>query len=77
MRPDAVAKSLADIPEAIRHIEEKTIPSDTDYKQIKGLRIEATQKLDAIRPLTVGQAARISGVSPADISVLLIWLGLQ
>ena len=68
-----------EIAEVARHarLEEKAIPQGTDYKQIKGLRIEAMQKLDAIRPLTVGQAARISGVSPADISVLLIWLGLQ
>ncbi len=50
------------------------LPADADYKKIAGLRLEAAQKLSALRPLTVGQAARISGVNPADISVLMIWL---
>lgn len=58
-------------------IESKRLPSDLDYKNIKGLRIEAAQKLESIRPLTVGQASRISGVNPADISVLLIYLGIR
>lgn len=65
--------------EVKRHakLEAHTLPQGIDYKGIKGLRIEAAQKLDAIRPLTVGQASRISGVSPADISVLLIYLGIH
>ncbi|MBQ8345894.1 MAG: tRNA uridine-5-carboxymethylaminomethyl(34) synthesis enzyme MnmG, partial [Clostridia bacterium] len=65
--------------EVRRHerLESKALPGDLDYKSIKGLRLEAAQKLDAVRPLTVGQAARISGVNPADISVLLIYLGLK
>ena len=58
-------------------LEERPLPQDIDYRQIKGLRIEAAQKLTAIRPLTIGQASRISGVNPADISVLLIHLGLH
>lgn len=58
-------------------LEELRMPEDIDYKAIKGLRIEAAQKLAAIRPVTLGQASRISGVSPADISVLLIRLGLK
>ena len=57
--------------------ESTKLPEDINYAEIKGLRIEAAQKLGKIRPLTVGQASRISGVNPADISVLLIWLGLQ
>ena len=60
-----------------RKLEEKALPNDLDYKAIRGLRLEAAQKLSAIRPRTVGQASRISGVSPADISVLLIYLGMK
>ena len=56
-------------------IESKRLPEDLNYKMIKGLRIEAAQKLDKFRPTTIGQASRISGVNPADISVLLIYLG--
>ena len=52
----------------------KKLPENIDYLSIDGLRIEARQKLDSIRPLSIGQASRISGVSPADISVLLIYL---
>ncbi len=55
-------------------LEEKPIPAGIDYDQLKGLRIEARQKLSAIRPQYIGQASRISGVSPADISILLIYL---
>ncbi len=58
-------------------LETKHLPSNLDYLSIKGLRTEAAQKLNAIKPLTVGQASRISGVNPADISVLLIYLGMK
>lgn len=60
--------------EQMRKLEEKHLPVDFDYTQITGLRLEAQEKLNKIKPLNIGQASRISGVSPADISVLLIWL---
>ena len=55
-------------------METRRIPNDINYNEIHGLRLEARQKLDKIRPDSLGQASRISGVSPADISVLIIWL---
>lgn len=58
-------------------LESKPLSPEINYKDIKGLRLEAAQKLDKIKPLTVGQASRISGVNPADISVLLIYLGIK
>ena len=60
--------------EKFKKLEDKKIPDNINYDDIKGLRIEAKQKLNKVRPLSVGQASRISGVSPADISVLLIYL---
>jgi len=60
--------------EKFRKLEQKILPKDIKYNTIKGLRLEARQKLDKIRPESVGQASRISGVSPADISVLLIYI---
>lgn len=63
--------------EKMRRLEEKRLPADLDYKTIKGLRLEAQEKLNKFRPLNVGQAGRISGVNPADVSVLLIWLASQ
>ncbi len=63
--------------EAMRKLEKKALEPDTDYSQIKGLRLEAIEKLNKIKPLSVGQASRISGVNPADINVLLIYLEQQ
>ncbi len=60
--------------EKMRRLEEKKLPENIDYKTIKGLRLEAQEKLNKHKPLNVGQAGRISGVNPADVSVLLIWL---
>lgn len=60
--------------EKARKLEQKALPSDVDYRTIKGLRLEAQEKLNKHKPLNVGQAGRISGVNPADVSVLLIWL---
>ena len=60
--------------ESFKKMEKKLLPEDINYEEIKGLRLEARQKLNKIKPYSVGQASRISGVSPADISVLLIFL---
>ena len=60
--------------ESFKKLEKKLLPEDLDYEEIKGLRIEARQKLNKVKPYSIGQASRISGVSPADISVLLVYL---
>ena len=60
--------------EKVRKLEGKILPEEWDYTEIKGITLEAQQKLNQIRPRSIGQASRISGVSPADISVLLIQL---
>lgn len=60
--------------EQFKKLEKKMLPSDIDYSEISNLRIEARQKLNLIRPVNIGQASRISGVSPADVSVLLVYL---
>ena len=60
--------------EQFKKLESRVLPDDIDYSSIRGLRIEARQKLDKIKPHSLGQASRISGVSPSDISVLIIWL---
>lgn len=71
-----IKKQLAQVGE-MRKMESKLLSSDLDYDQISGLRLEAKEKLNKVKPLNIGQASRISGVSPADISVLLIWLEQQ
>lgn len=71
-----IKRQQAMIDEAHR-LERKKLPQDINYAEITGLRLEAIEKLGKIRPESVGQASRISGVSPADISVLLIWLTKQ
>ncbi len=68
-----IQKQLKQV-EQVKKLENKLLPTDFDYTTIAGLRLEAQEKLNKIKPLNIGQASRISGVSPADISVLLIWL---
>ena len=60
--------------EGSKKLEKKLLPETLDYSKIKGIRLEARQKLNKYKPYSIGQASRISGVSPADISVLLIYL---
>ena len=69
-----IRRQLAEV-EKFAHLEAKKLPKDIDYTSVKGIRLEAQQKLNQIRPDSIGQASRISGISPADISVLLIYLG--
>lgn len=71
-----IRRQKADI-EEMRRLERKSLPVDIEYQTVKGLRLEAAEKLDKVRPENIGQAGRISGVSPADISVLLIWLAAR
>ncbi len=60
--------------ERAKKLEEKLLPKDINYSEISGLRLEAREKLERVRPVTLGQAGRISGVNPADITVLMVWL---
>ncbi len=71
-----IQKQLKQV-EQMKKLEKKQLPADFDYKQLGGLRLEAQEKLNKIKPLNIGQASRISGISPADVSVLLIWLASQ
>lgn len=71
-----IRRQLQDI-EEMRRLEKRLLPPDVDYDGIAGLRLEAREKLNRVRPENIGQAGRISGVSPADISVLLIWLSAR
>ena len=71
-----IKRQIAEV-ERREKLEKRRIPEDIDYTEVKGLRLEAAQKLQKLRPMTIGQATRISGVNPADISVLLIYLGMR
>ena len=68
-----IARQMMEV-EHVKKLEEKKLPSPFDYKSIRGLSLEAIEKLNKIQPQNIGQASRISGVSPADVSVLIIWL---
>lgn len=68
-----IQRQNQDVAELSR-MEKRILPPDIDYNAIQGLRLEAREKLSAIRPLNLGQAGRISGVSPADTAALMIWL---
>jgi tRNA uridine 5-carboxymethylaminomethyl modification enzyme len=69
-----ISRQRAEV-ERLRHMEQRKLPPDWDYASLPGLRIEAAEKLARVRPATLGQASRISGVNPADITVLLLALG--
>ncbi len=71
---DGYIKRQLTVIEQVRRLEKKHLPTDIDYEKIDGLRLEAREKLNKVRPENIGQASRISGVSPADISVLVIYL---
>ena len=68
-----IARQLMEV-EHVRKLEEKKLPDNVDYKDVGGLSLEAIEKLNRVKPENIGQASRISGVSPADVSVLIIWL---
>ena len=71
-----IARQLMEV-EHVQKLEEKKLPTNFDYKTITGLSLEAQEKLNRVQPENIGQAGRISGVSPADVSVLIIWLSKQ
>ena len=68
-----IAKSLQQV-DRLKKLEDKKIPENIDYLAINGIATEARQKLDEVRPLSIAQASRISGVNPADISILLVYI---
>lgn len=68
-----IDKQLAQI-DTMRKLEKKSLPEDIDYSSIMGLRLESVEKLNKVKPVSIGQASRISGVSPADVSLLIVWL---
>jgi tRNA uridine 5-carboxymethylaminomethyl modification enzyme len=70
-------KQGVELIERAKRLEDKLLPEDINYDDILGLRLEAREKLNRIRPLNLGQAGRISGVNPADVSVLMVWLATR
>lgn len=77
IRYEGYLKKNAQQIEKAKKLEEKPIPDDIDYDMIKGLRLEAREQLKRVRPLTLGQAGRIYGVNPADVTVLIVWLATR
>ncbi len=77
VRYEGYLKQGLEMIERAKKLEDKALPPDIDYQSIAGLRLEAREKLERVRPMNLGQAGRISGVNPADISVLMVWLSLQ
>ena len=69
---DGYIRRQTDQVEQFKKLEQKRLPEDFDYSGLSGLRLEARQKLNAVKPSNIGQAGRISGVSPADIAILLV-----
>ncbi len=74
---DGYLKKTAQQIEKAKKLESKAIPADLNYDEIKGLRLEAREQLKRVRPLTLGQAGRIYGVNPADVTVLIVWLATK
>ena len=77
VRYEGYLKRGLDQIEKAKRLEDKALPPDLNYENISGLRLEAREKLNRVKPLNLGQAGRISGVNPADISVLMVWLSMQ
>ena len=67
-----IARQKSQVEEMLK-LEHRKLPADVDYTEVDGLRLEAREKLNRVKPENIGQASRISGVSPSDISVLCIW----
>ena len=74
MKYEGYIKRQTETIEKVRRQEKKKIPDSFDYETVRGLKTEARQRFAEIRPLTLGQAARISGITPADISLLSVWV---
>ncbi len=77
VRYEGYLKQGLEMIERAKKLEDKALPDNIDYHSIAGLRLEAREKLDRVRPMNLGQAGRISGVNPADVSVLMVWLSMN